>query len=101
MTRQNLESIAESLVADGKGILAADETVPTLNQTIRHTRNWVDRAEPSHLPRNAFYLASGGIYQRGDHVCPRTPHGSDPRGAVLSRWKSSRYIWGTWRDTID
>jgi fructose-bisphosphate aldolase class 1 len=54
MTRQNLESIAESLVADGKGILAADETVPTLNQTIRHTRNWVDRAEPSHLPRNAF-----------------------------------------------
>jgi fructose-bisphosphate aldolase class 1 len=39
MTRQNLESIAESLVADGKGILAADETVPTLNQTIRHTRN--------------------------------------------------------------
>ena len=32
MTRQNLESIAESLVADGKGILAADETVPTLTK---------------------------------------------------------------------
>jgi fructose-bisphosphate aldolase class 1 len=29
---QNLESIAESLVADGKGILAADETVPTLTK---------------------------------------------------------------------
>jgi fructose-bisphosphate aldolase, class I len=32
MTRQNLQSIAESLVADGKGILAADETVPTLTK---------------------------------------------------------------------
>jgi hypothetical protein len=32
MTRQNLESIAESLVADGKGILAADKTVPTLTK---------------------------------------------------------------------
>jgi fructose-bisphosphate aldolase, class I len=32
MTRQNLESIAEGLVADGKGILAADETVPTLTK---------------------------------------------------------------------
>src|SRR6516162_7700691 len=32
MTSQNLESIAESLVADGKGILAADETVATLTK---------------------------------------------------------------------
>jgi fructose-bisphosphate aldolase class I len=32
MTSQNLESVAESLVADGKGILAADETVATLTK---------------------------------------------------------------------
>jgi fructose-bisphosphate aldolase class I len=32
MTSQNLESVAESLVADGKGILAADETTPTLTK---------------------------------------------------------------------
>ena len=32
MTSQNLESIAESLVAGGKGILAADETVATLTK---------------------------------------------------------------------
>jgi hypothetical protein len=32
MTSQNLESIAVSLVVDGKGILAADETVPTLTK---------------------------------------------------------------------
>jgi len=30
MTSHNLEHVAESLVADGKGILAADKTVPTL-----------------------------------------------------------------------
>jgi fructose-bisphosphate aldolase class I len=29
---QDLESVAGALVADGKGILAADETVPTLTK---------------------------------------------------------------------
>jgi fructose-bisphosphate aldolase class 1 len=37
MTWQNLESIAESLIADGKGILAADETVPTLTKRLLDT----------------------------------------------------------------
>ena len=32
MIGHNLESVAASLVADGKGILAADETVPTLTK---------------------------------------------------------------------
>ena len=32
MTSRSLESVAKSLVADGKGILAADETVPTLTK---------------------------------------------------------------------
>ena len=32
MTSHNLESIALALVADGKGILAADETIPTLTK---------------------------------------------------------------------
>ena len=32
MTSHDLESIALRLVADGKGILAADETVPTLTK---------------------------------------------------------------------
>ena len=30
MTSRDLESVAQTLVAEGKGILAADETVPTL-----------------------------------------------------------------------
>ena len=32
MTSRSLEGVAKSLVADGKGILAADETVPTLTK---------------------------------------------------------------------
>ena len=30
MTSRKLEGVAQTLVAEGKGILAADETVPTL-----------------------------------------------------------------------
>jgi fructose-bisphosphate aldolase class 1 len=32
MTRRKLEGVAQTLVAEGKGILAADETVPTLTK---------------------------------------------------------------------
>src|SRR5262245_55500936 len=32
MTRQDLENVALTLVAEGKGILAADETIPTLTK---------------------------------------------------------------------
>src|SRR5262249_9177408 len=32
MTSHDLESIAQTLVADGKGVLAADETIPTLTR---------------------------------------------------------------------
>ena len=32
MTNYDLESVARTLVADGKGILAADETIPTLTR---------------------------------------------------------------------
>jgi fructose-bisphosphate aldolase, class I len=32
MTSRDLESVALTLVAEGKGILAADETIPTLTR---------------------------------------------------------------------
>ena len=32
MVSHDLQSIAQTLIADGKGILAADETVPTLTR---------------------------------------------------------------------
>ena len=32
MTSHDLESVAQTLVAEGKGILAADETIPTLTR---------------------------------------------------------------------
>ena len=36
------ESIAQTLVADGKGILAADETAPHLDEAVRHAWDPVD-----------------------------------------------------------
>ena len=32
MTSRDLESVARTLVAQGKGVLAADETIPTLTR---------------------------------------------------------------------
>ena len=69
MTSQNLESVAEGLVADGKGILAADETVPTL--TKRFDTLGIKSTEQTRRAyrENAFYLSwRRRIYQRGDHV---------------------------------
>ena len=41
MTSRSLESVAQNLVVEGKGILAADETVPTLTKRF-DTRDQVD-----------------------------------------------------------
>lgn len=69
MPSHDLESVALTLVAEGKGILAADETVPTVDEAIRHTRDPVDRAKPVHLPGNAVYLAwRRRVHQRRHHV---------------------------------
>ena len=45
MTSHDLESVAQTLVAGGKGILAADETIPTLTRRF-DTLGSVDRAKP-------------------------------------------------------
>ena len=57
MTNYDLESVARTLVSDGKGILAAgNETIPTLTRRFDTVGNQVDRAKPAHLSRNAFYI---------------------------------------------
>ena len=47
---QDLQSMAATLVADGKGILAADESVATADEAIRSLRDPVHRAEPPRVP---------------------------------------------------
>ena len=68
MTSHDLESVALTLVAEGKGILAADETIPTL--TRRFDTLGIQSTEQSRrIPGNALYLAwRRRIYQRGHHV---------------------------------
>ena len=51
----DIESTAKALVADGKGILAADETPSTLTQAVRRARDPVHRAEPAHVSRDALH----------------------------------------------
>ena len=43
MSSSHLESVARALVAEGKGILAADETVPTLTQRFQPLGMQADR----------------------------------------------------------
>ena len=62
----HLEGVVLKLVVDGKGILAADETVPSL--TKRFATLGIDREEPLHLTRNAFYRVRGQIHQRRHHA---------------------------------
>jgi len=65
MTSNDLESITLALVADGKGILAADETVPTL--TRRFDTLGIRSTEQSRRAyREMLFTAPGaaGIHQR-------------------------------------
>ena len=48
MTSQDLQSVAPTLVAEGREILAADETVTTLTR-VRRARDPVNRAKRTHL----------------------------------------------------
>ena len=66
MTSHDLESIALMLVAEGKGILAADETVPTL--TRRFDTLGIQSTE-AHLPGNALYVPRRRrVHQRCHHA---------------------------------
>jgi fructose-bisphosphate aldolase class I len=81
-----LESIAAALVADGKGILAADETVPTLTKRleplgIRSTEQ-SRRAEMLFTAPGAAAFISGVIMH--DETIRRKSSGGTPLAQVLS-----------------
>ena len=58
MTSRSLESVAKNLVADGKGILAADETVPTL--TKRFDTLGIKSTEQTRRTYREMLFTSGG-----------------------------------------
>ena len=55
MALNDLESTAQALVAGGKGILAADETVPDPDEAPRGAENRIDAGQPSSLPRDVLH----------------------------------------------
>ena len=60
---QDPGSIATALVASGRGILAADETVPTLTKRFDAAWDKINRAEPPDLSRNALHaLRDCGVH---------------------------------------
>jgi fructose-bisphosphate aldolase, class I len=83
MMHHELERISQTLVAEGKGILAADETVPTL--TRRFDTLGIQSTEQSRRTyRDAFYRTErGGDYQR------RYPARRDHTSEEL-RWDAAR-----------
>ena len=91
---EDLESVAATLVADGKGILAADESVATSTRRFDTVRDPVHRAEPARVPRDAVHHAGRGrVHQRRhpvrrDHPAEelragrRSPRSSPSQGIV-------------------
>ena len=85
---QDLESIAATLVADGKGILAADESVATLTRRFDTLRDPVHRAEPPRVPRDAVHHARRRrVHQRRhpvrrDHPSEELRRDAARRGAL-------------------
>ena len=69
MASGELERVALTLVADGKGILAADETVPTL--TRRFDMLGIKSTEQSRRTYREMlfnFARRRGVHQRRDHV---------------------------------
>ncbi len=54
---QDTVSTARTLIADGKGILAADETPGTLTESVRRARHPLHRAEPARVSGTAVHGA--------------------------------------------
>ena len=80
MTSRDLESVALTLVAEGKGILAADETIPTL--TRRFDTLGIQSTEQSRRTyRDAYLSAAPSFLPRCHHVQKRSVEGVRRRTA--------------------
>jgi fructose-bisphosphate aldolase, class I len=101
MTRRDLESIALALVAEGKGILAADETIPTL------TRRFDSLGIPStgqtrRTYREMLFTSPGaaefisGVIMYDETIRQKSSDGA-PLAEIL---KAEGYQGGHWREAV-
>jgi hypothetical protein len=90
MTSHDTESTARARVAGGKGILAADETAH-IDQALQRARNPIHRAEPMHVPGDAFHCTGGRRVHQRRHLARRDDPSEErqrdvaPEGALESR----------------
>src|SRR5215470_19977802 len=84
MTSHGLENVAPTLVADGKGILAADETVPTL--TRRFDTLGIKSSEQSRCAYREMLFTSPGAAEfiSGVIMYDETIHQKSSRGTPLT-----------------
>jgi fructose-bisphosphate aldolase class I len=84
MASQDLESVASTLVADGKGILAADETIPTL--TRRFDTLGIKSTEQSRRTYREMLFTSSGAAEfiSGVIMYDETIRQKSSRGTPLS-----------------
>ena len=85
----DLEDIAATLVADGKGILAADETVPTLTKRFDTSRHPVDRPKSRCTYREMLFTAGvaefiSGVIMQDETIRQKSSDGT-PFTQTLSR----------------
>jgi fructose-bisphosphate aldolase, class I len=91
MTTHKLESVAAALVADGKGILAADETVPTL--TKRFDTLGVESTEESRRTyRETLFTAGAAEFISGVIMQDETIRQKSSDGTPLVRVLSNQGI---------
>jgi fructose-bisphosphate aldolase class I len=84
----DLAVLARTLVADGKGILAADETVPTLTKRFHPLGIW-STEESRRTYREMLFTASvaqfiGGVIMQDETIHQKSPDGT-PLAEVLSK----------------
>ena len=92
MMSRSLASVAENLVVDGKGILAADETVPTL--TKRFDTLGIKSTEQSRRTYREMLFSSPGAAEfiSGAIMYDETIRQKSPSGTPLAKMLTSRGI---------
>jgi fructose-bisphosphate aldolase, class I len=84
MNREDMPKIARALVAPGKGILAADESLPTIEKRLK-TIEVASTEESRRAYRNLLFTTSGlGDYISGVILFDETLRQSDARGNAFA-----------------
>ena len=92
MTMSEIQATAETLVADGKGILAADETVPTVTKRLE-ARHVASTEETRRAYREMLFTAPGAAdFISGAILQDETIHQTSSKGVPFAQLLAGRKI---------